>query len=61
MRIYRIELNEGDLCSASHYILAKDFFEAEHIADKLLAVKLKAWKDSEIVAIVEEFEIEVVK
>jgi hypothetical protein len=61
MNIYKIKMSEGDLSPVDHYVLAENFKEAERIADKILIEKLKTWKDSEIMAIVKEFEIEVVK
>jgi hypothetical protein len=63
MRIYRIEMDEGESSSINHHILAEDMKDAESRADKILGVLMwkKCIKRARIIAIEELFEIEVVK
>ena len=61
MNIYKIKIEEGDFTPVDHYVLAENMNDAEIQASKILTYCLKNWKRSEILAIVKEFEIEVVK
>lgn len=61
MNVYRIRMEEGDLSPVDHYVLAENMNDAEIQASKILTYCLKNWKRSEILAIMKEFAIEVVK
>jgi hypothetical protein len=60
LNIYEVILDQGDLSNKDHYILAKDFDDACQQAKKLrdkIAKDLE-YAETEIIAVTEQFELE---